>query len=139
MIPRPYELLPSSTKFSNLLVFNSLLQILIFSDPYDFFGLALWSPLPREGTKKNCLWPCFWSIAFQTLGPRGFLFGGFAFRGLGLFGAPRCLDSALKQETKNRFGLSYLGPRFLNFEALAFSGGLGLFRAPHWCTVWVSH
>jgi hypothetical protein len=32
-----------------------------------------------------------------------FLFGGFAFRDLGLFGAPRCLDPALKQETKNPF------------------------------------
>jgi uncharacterized membrane protein len=29
-------------KIQQLLVFNSLLQILIFSDPYDFFGLALY-------------------------------------------------------------------------------------------------
>jgi hypothetical protein len=39
---------------------------------------------------------------------------------------------------KKKFGPSLMGPRFLNFGALAFPGGFGLFRAPHWRTVWVS-
>jgi hypothetical protein len=55
-------------KFSNLLVFNSLLQILIFSDLYDFFGLALWSPLPREGTKTIVYGPAFGASLFKLWG-----------------------------------------------------------------------
>ena len=54
------------------------LRILKFSDPYDFFGLAFWSPLPK-GTKKN--------FAALLLEPRVFYFGA-------PFWGP-CLDLAL--------------------------------------------
>ena len=46
----------SCTKFSNLLVFNSLLQILKFSDPYDFLAWLFASPLPKEGILALRFW-----------------------------------------------------------------------------------
>jgi hypothetical protein len=81
-------------QFSYLLLFNSLLQILKFSDPgYEFFGLAFWSPLPKEGTKNFGAFFFMLGFAFATLGPT-------------LFG------SRAETERKKR-----LGPRFLNFGA----------------------
>jgi hypothetical protein len=42
---------------------------------------------------------------FLNIGATHFFILGFAFGGLGLFGAPRFLDPVLKQGTKNRWGL----------------------------------
>jgi hypothetical protein len=53
-------------KFSCLLVFNSLLQILKFSDPYQFFATIFRVPCPKK-EQKILLRPCFG--AFLTLGP----------------------------------------------------------------------
>jgi hypothetical protein len=62
------------------------LRILKFSDPYDFFGLAFWSPLPK-GTKKFVCGPAFGASLFKLWGLAFFWGGGFAFGGLELFGA----------------------------------------------------
>jgi hypothetical protein len=35
-----------------------------FSDPYDVFGLAFWSPLHKEGTKKFVCGPAFGASLF---------------------------------------------------------------------------
>ena len=70
-------------------------------------------PLAQRRNKKFCVCgPAFGASPFSTLGPHGFfssLGWDFAFGGLGLFRAPRCLDPALKQGTKKSFG----APHFL--------------------------
>jgi hypothetical protein len=102
-------ILPSSTKFSDLLVCNSLVQIL---NPMNFWPCDRFlQPLAQRRNKKFCVCgPAFGTSPFLTLGPRFFLVWGFAFGGLGLFRAPRCLDPALKQGTKKNalWGLHFL-------------------------------
>jgi hypothetical protein len=44
--------------------------------------------------------------------------------------APRCLDPALKQETKNPFRARLFGTSIFKFWGLTFSEDLGLFGAP---------
>ena len=122
-----------------------------FSDPYDFFGLAL---VQKE--QKDFLRPCFFILGLRYWGPWTLwgpryldpalkqrknpfgapLFGASIFKFWGLtFCGP-----TLKQGRKNTFWSPrprFLVPRFLNLIwGLAFSGGLGLFRALHWHTVW---
>jgi hypothetical protein len=63
---------------------------------------------------------------FKLWGLAVFLVWGFAFGGLGLFRAPRCLDPALKQGTKKSFGASI----FKFWGPITFSGDLALFGAP---------
>jgi hypothetical protein len=67
------------------------------------------APCPEKEQKQIVCGPAFGASLFKLWCLVFFLFGGFAaFRGLGLFGAPRYLDPALKQETKNPFQLGYL-------------------------------
>jgi hypothetical protein len=82
-----------------------------------------------KGAKNFVCGPDFGASPFLTLGPRGFLVWGFAFGGLGLYWAPRCLDPALKQGTTKCLGPRSLGPQFLNFGAYNVSEDLGLFGA----------
>jgi hypothetical protein len=89
-------------------------QILKFSDPNDFFGLAFWSPLAK-GTKKFVCGPAFGASLFKLWG-LAFLGGGASLLGALNSLGPALLDPALKQGTKNRLGLRSLGSRFLNFE-----------------------
>jgi hypothetical protein len=69
---------------------------------------------------------------FKLWGLAVFLVWGFAFGGFfGLFGAPRCLDPALKQGTKKSFGAPHFGASIFKFWGpITFSGDLGLFGAP---------
>jgi hypothetical protein len=58
--------------------------------------------LPKEGTKNFVFAGLLLEPRlFKLWGLAVFLVWGFAFGGLGLFRAPRCLDPALKQGTKN--------------------------------------
>jgi hypothetical protein len=68
------------------------------------FLATLFEPLAQRRNKKKLFAALLFEPRFLNFGASCFfLFGGFAFGGLGLFGAPRCLDPALKQETKNPF------------------------------------
>ena len=123
-------------KFSYLLLFNSLLQILKFSDPYELFGLA---PGPKKEQKilfaALILEPRFLNFGnlvpraiVETLGPRAFFF----YVGLCVWsiGAHAFLDPALKQGTKKPFGASLFGASIFKFWGLTFSGNHGLLEAP---------
>jgi hypothetical protein len=91
------------------------------------------APCPKKEQKMLCLRACIWSLAFFNFGASRFW--GFAFGGLGLFRAPRCLDPALKQGTKKSFGALHFGASIFNFWGpITFSGDLGLFGAPRWNT-----
>jgi hypothetical protein len=70
------------------------------------FGLAIafWSLLPKEGTKNFVCGPAFRASLVKLWDLAGFLFWGFTFGGLELFGARRCLDPTLKQEQTPHFG-----------------------------------
>ena len=63
------------------------------------FLVSLFGALSPE---KFCLRLCFWSLAIYTLGLRAFYFG-----------APRCLDPALKQGTT--FGAPHVGASIFKF------------------------
>jgi hypothetical protein len=111
-------------KIQQLLVFNSLLQILIFSDPYDFLASLFGAPCP-EKQQKNL-------FAALLLEPRFLNFGAswFFYLAASLLGALDSLGPRAvwilrwNRKQKNRFGPGYLGPRFLNFGARRFLGTL---------------
>jgi hypothetical protein len=89
-------------------------------------------PLAQRRNKKIYVCgPAFGASTFLTLGPRGFFSWGFAFGGLGLFRAPRCLDLALKQGTKKSFGAPHFEASIFKFWGpITFSEDLGFFGAP---------
>jgi hypothetical protein len=76
MIASIYKLLPSFTKFSNLLVFNSLVQILKFSDPMISLASLFGVPCPKKEEKHL--------FEAQLLEPHFLNFGG---AGASLLGA----------------------------------------------------
>jgi hypothetical protein len=57
-----------------ILVCNSLLQILKFSEPYEFLALRslFGAPCPKKEQKILCLRACFWSLAFLNFGASRF-------------------------------------------------------------------
>jgi hypothetical protein len=83
--------------------------------PFDRFL----EPLAQRRNKKFCVCgPAFGASLFKLWGLEVFLVWGFAFGGLGLFGAPSCLDRALKQGTKKSFGAPHFGASIFKFWGL---------------------
>ena len=100
------------------------MQILKFSDPYDFYGLAFWSPLPKEVTEKCVCGPAFGASLFKLWDLTLFILE-LRFWGPWTLWGPALFWSRVETGNKKPFWARSLGSRFLNFWGLRFLRTLG--------------
>jgi hypothetical protein len=90
-----------------------------------FLASLYGAPCPKKEQKKFVCGPVFGASLFKLCQASRFLsVWRFAFAGLGLFGAPHCLDPALKQAEPKTVWAPYFGALIFKFWSLTFSGGM---------------